>query len=124
MKICVYIAFFLSSVFSFSQDENKIIDSCFIRMPQTINSSCPPAGGDRIRYNCIPDTFNLKIFSRWGDLVFETTEIDIILDELIDQSDTTGNNKLPQGIYYYIFNAKFQNRKELKDIVGYIFKAN
>lgn len=123
MKIIISFFLTISSLLVFSQNENNT-DTCYIRLPQVINSSCPPAGGDKIRYNCIPDTFKLKLFNRWGNLVFETHDINISLDKIKIQSDSIKNIRLPQGTYFYIFNAKFQDGKELEGITGYIRELN
>ena len=124
MKVLTALFLALLSLQTLSQNEDNSIDTCHIVFPSVINSSCPPADGDKIRYNCIPDKFVLKLFNRWGNLVFETTDIDIKLDKLIDQTVTTGNNRLPQGTYFYIFSAKFPDGKEIEDEVGYVFKPS
>lgn len=84
-----------------SQDSTQTIDTCKILIPQFVRSSCPPVNGYPIKYNCNPDTFLLKIFNRWGNLVFETENIDILLDECRDQT-RKNQEKLPQGTYFYI----------------------
>lgn len=92
-------------------------DSCQLRIRQSINSSCPPARGDRIQYNCKPDSFSLKIFNRFGNLVFETDDIDVRLDEIVNNKEKTQNRKikgtLPSGVYFYIIWARFPEEKEI-----------
>jgi len=43
------------------------------------------------------DSIDLKIFNRWGDLVFETTDPDIMWDG----TDMQTGNKLNDGVYFY-----------------------
>jgi gliding motility-associated-like protein len=48
------------------------------------------------------DTFRMKIFNRWGTLVYET-------DDFLFQWDgkNKSGNDLPAGVYYYILDATF-----------------
>ncbi|MGB1040127.1 MAG: gliding motility-associated C-terminal domain-containing protein [Flavobacteriales bacterium] len=95
-----------------SQDSTQTIDTCKILIPQFVRSSCPPVNGYPIKYNCNPDTFLLKIFNRWGNLVFETENIDILLDECRDQT-RENLEKLPQGTYFYILSASYTNKEPI-----------
>lgn len=49
------------------------------------------------------DTFNGKIYNRWGELVFEWNDINIGWD------GTYKNKELPQGIYIYSIQIKYIN---------------
>jgi gliding motility-associated-like protein len=59
----------------FSKDSIKIIQNCDIFIPSAFS---PNNDGINDTYNFMPQniiTFNLKIFNRWGELIFETTDL-------------------------------------------------
>jgi gliding motility-associated-like protein len=59
----------------------------------------------------LPDGENeLIIFNRWGSKVFESTNYDNTWDGAANRG-SNGNNKLPQGTYYYILNLKGADQK-------------
>ena len=49
------------------------------------------------------DTFNMKIFNRWGELMYESNDFLFQWD-----GKNKSGNKLPEGVYYYILNATFK----------------
>ncbi|MBC8047423.1 MAG: gliding motility-associated C-terminal domain-containing protein [Fimbriimonadaceae bacterium] len=50
----------------------------------------------------IYSSFNLKIFNRWGDLVFETTDKSILWDGKAYGQVALPEGKLPDGTYFYV----------------------
>ncbi|MBL7910281.1 MAG: gliding motility-associated C-terminal domain-containing protein [Bacteroidia bacterium] len=44
----------------------------------------------------------LTVFNRWGNKIYENGEYDNVWNAYPNVSNTLGNNKVPQGTYYYI----------------------
>jgi gliding motility-associated-like protein len=54
------------------------------------------------------EEYEIKIYNRWGELVFESTDSDVHWDGTV-----MNKGKLcPQGTYFYIINYKLKNREE------------
>ncbi len=53
----------------------------------------------------------LTIFNRWGNKVYQNTNYDNSWDGRANMGVGTGNNKLPQGTYYYILDIKSDDQK-------------
>lgn len=49
--------------------------------------------------------FRLKIYNRWGQEVFEST------DAQFKWNGTTKDKKLPEGVYYYVMSLNLRNKK-------------
>lgn len=47
-------------------------------------------------------SFNLKIFNRWGDIVFETADANVLWDGTSNVSSLLPTGRLPEGTYFYI----------------------
>lgn len=47
-------------------------------------------------------SFNLKIFNRWGDIVFETADANVLWDGTSNITSLLPTGKLPEGTYFYI----------------------
>ncbi|MFN0276442.1 MAG: Ig-like domain-containing protein [Chitinophagales bacterium] len=47
-------------------------------------------------------SFNLKIFNRWGDIVFENTDLNILWDGSSNVKSILPTGKLPEGTYFYV----------------------
>jgi gliding motility-associated-like protein len=59
----------------------------------------------------LPDGENeLIIYNRWGSKVYESSDYDNTWDGSANRG-SNGNNKLPQGTYYYILNLKGTDQK-------------
>lgn len=102
----------LPSVFTPNNDNNNdFYHPCDSTTSQSLQAkNCPP-------YKNVKD-IDLKIYNRWGNLVFETTDKDINWD---------GKNKFskgdcPDGVYYYTCTVNFfrLNGTESKQLHGYI----
>lgn len=65
------------------------------------------------KVNYCYDLFHFKIYSRWGDPVFEANDFAFNWD-----GKNKNKNDLPSGIYYYVLQADFLNSKVQKQ--GYI----
>jgi gliding motility-associated-like protein len=50
--------------------------------------------------------YKLLVFNRWGNKVYENPTYDNTWNGIPNVSGTLGSQKLPQGTYYYIFEAK------------------
>lgn len=50
------------------------------------------------------ETFEMKIFNRWGERVFETTNVDDTWNGKVNNTGAT----CPEGTYFYIVNYKFE----------------
>ena len=57
---------------------------------------------------------NWKIFNRWGNLIFETNELDKAWN-----GKTNADNDCPEGTYYYILHYKI-NEKEWETAKGFV----
>lgn len=123
MKILLFFGILLFSILTFSQSE--VNDSCVFNVPQFL--SFPDCGGSNallISYNCIPDTFEFKLFNRFGNLVFKTKNIDVQWQGeaiIVDSPEDKKINKkmIPEGTYYFILDASFiEKRNVLK--TGYL----
>jgi gliding motility-associated-like protein len=62
-------------------------------------------------------SFNLKIFNRWGNEIFESMNYQNNWDGYSNKS-ISGSNQLPSGTYYYILEI---NGSNLQPIQGYIY---
>ena len=112
MKLFITICLLFISVVSLSQNEIKKTDSCFIRIEKHLNSSCPPAHENWVYYNCKPDSFEFKLYNRFGNLVFETNDIHTNWN---GETNTLGDkNNLPQGTYFYTLIATLPDQKTIK----------
>ncbi len=60
--------------------------------------------------------YKLIVFNRWGNKVYENPTYDNTWDGIPNVSGTLGSQKLPQGTYYYIFEAKDGS----KPITGFV----
>jgi len=66
------------------------------------------------------EKIELKVYNRWGNLVFETTDPDINWNG----NDSKSNKPLYTGVYYYICEVYYQSLEGLqklsKPLSGYI----
>ena len=62
-----------------------------------------------IKNLCKYDNFRIRIFNRWGKLIYESTDPGFHWD-----GNTTGGTEASEGVYYYVLNAK------TKQLHGYI----
>lgn len=102
LKNTLVLIFFTLSLNVIGQDIDHpfpIPDSCLF-MADTVYLGC----GDSFRsnvihpyFNCPIDDYHLKIYNRWGELVFETRETEVFWDFKFD-----GYYYLVDGIYIYI----------------------
>ncbi len=69
-----------------------------------------------------PDN-EIKIFNRWGNLVYEAERYDnvsVVWDGTTTVNQTVGNQKLPEATYFYILTYKDLAGKQQK-VTGYIY---
>ncbi len=83
------------------------LDGAFDSMIPNVFTPNDDGSNDLFHIKALPvdcfDSFKLKIYNRWGTLMFDT-------DDFLFQWDgrnKTGN-KLPEGVYYYILDATFK----------------
>ncbi len=85
---------------------SQIDNSCPIRMP---NAFTPNDDGVNDYFyftfieDCLPITFSLQIFDRWGRLVFETKDYQAKWDGRYD------GQELKDGGYFWIMSAKISS---------------
>jgi gliding motility-associated-like protein len=60
---------------------------------------------------------NLKVFNRWGALVYSHPEYDNNWDGTANSGLVFGNNKLPQGTYYYVIDLESCDKQVVR---GYV----
>ncbi|OYU94784.1 MAG: hypothetical protein CFE21_13925 [Bacteroidetes bacterium B1(2017)] len=65
--------------------------------------------------------YNLNIYNRWGNRVYEST-IDGIGHDDINWNGTNFNNgfECPEGVYYFVFKYQMNNQKSLQEVHGTI----
>ena len=63
-----------------------------------------------------PNSFNMKIFNRWGEIVFETQ------DSKVGWDGTYGidGNRAQEGVYSYHITYKLPNTDERKVVTGHV----
>lgn len=77
----LYIALFLGSLSSYSQD-TKLSDSCYFYMPNIITPDCEDYGCQFLQFNleCEIKNFQIIIYNRWGELIHESNDRDELWD--------------------------------------------
>ena len=60
---------------------------------------------------------DIKVFNRWGSLVYKNTEYDNTWDGTANSGTLFGNSKLPQGTYYYIIDIESCDKQLVR---GYV----
>ncbi len=97
MKINIYFVLFCLqfSLYSFGQD----CDSCEIFVPNSITPDCDQYGCEflKITSNCAIYEFDLKIYNRWGELVFESA----------DQQKEFDSTTVKEGVYVWKLTGSF-----------------
>jgi gliding motility-associated-like protein len=79
---------------------------CAIYIPNTFSPNFDGVNdGFRVYADCNFDYFNLKIFSRWGGVLFESNSIEEAWD------GTFQNNKNSLGVYVFLLNYEFTTEK-------------
>lgn len=74
--------------------EDPALCACKIYVPNIFNTeSQPPNNTFKVRANCDLKAFNLEIFDRWGNIVFQSE------DPNLDWNGMSQNKKLPPGTY-------------------------
>ncbi len=102
----------LPSIFSPNGDGlNDLFHPCDQTTSEDLQKkNCPP-------YKNVKDVV-MKIFNRWGNLVFETTDKDI----LWDGKNKDSGNDCPDGVYYYVCKVNFYrlNGTETQELHGHV----
>jgi gliding motility-associated-like protein len=105
MRNCViYMVLFISlNTIAFGQTEPVIdttkVEDCIVWMPNTFtpnsdsNYECV-----QMEYNCPLDSFELYIFNRWGESIFESKSL-----EKCWYGEYNGVS-LPDGVYFWVLN--------------------
>jgi gliding motility-associated-like protein len=87
-------------------DTCKIINNTFFRNIEFFNVFTPE-GDDQNNEFIVKgesiEIFEMKIFNRWGERVFETTDINVSWNGQVNNTGAT----CPEGTYFYIANYKF-----------------
>jgi gliding motility-associated-like protein len=116
--------YYVTAIDSFGNESlpstNMCVDQCFnYEIPNVFSPD-----GDNINDVLHPfpyqfvDKIDMKIFNRWGQLIFQTNNPDINWDGKIEKS----NQLASPGVYYYICDV-FEKRltgTEIRNIVGFI----
>lgn len=104
--LVIFIVFVTSSV-SFSQD----CDTCEIFVPNAITPDCDQYGCEflKITSNCAIYEFELKIFNRWGALVFES----------LNQKKEFDSSSQKDGTYLWTLSGAFCDNQKF-ELNGYL----
>ena len=74
----------------FSQTQEA--DTCWIDIPKNVTEVCDVSYGKSYDFytktNCPVDSFNILIFNRWGEILFENQDIDHYWNALDQKSGT------------------------------------
>jgi len=121
MKYLTILLLFITSNSTAQHDESR--DSCLI-IPKSISQR----NNEEllIRSNCNLATFSFKLFNRWGELLYETSNFSSPLDFNI--SEMTGTKKNPvlkyqSGVYFWIIEFRLLNEhdpEKIENMTGYI----
>lgn len=100
MKYLTILLLFIASNSTAQLSESQ--DSCLI-IPNSVSQKNNE--GFFIQSNCNLASFNFKLFNRWGELLYETSDFSSPLD--LDISEMTGPKKdpvykYPTGVYFWI----------------------
>jgi hypothetical protein len=105
------------SVGTFAQDKQK--DTCFV-IPNSISKNSDDFL--KIQSKCDLARFEFKLYSRWGNLLFETDQfsesIDIGLHEKLGKNKE--QNKYQEGTYFYTIEYRRPYEGEAISLTGYI----
>lgn len=96
-RLLVFIFLFVFNASTFAQD----CDSCDIFVPNTLTPDCEEFGCEflKIVSNCEISEFELSIFNRWGELVFESA----------DQQKEFDSTTFKEGVYVWKLTGSFCN---------------
>jgi gliding motility-associated-like protein len=117
--------YYVTAVDSFGNESaasvNMCIDKCYdFDIPNVFSPDGDGINDILVSYNPKPriEQIDMKIFNRWGQLLFQTSNPDINWDGKIDKS----NQVASPGVYYYICDV-YERRLtgiEIRNIVGFI----
>jgi hypothetical protein len=95
--LLVFIFFLVSSTSTCAQD----CDTCDIFVPNTLTPDCEEFGCEflKIVSNCEISEFELSIYNRWGELVFES----------VDQQKEFNSTTVKEGAYVWKLTGIFCN---------------
>lgn len=99
-RLLVFIFFFSTS--TLAQD----CDSCDIFVPNSLTPDCEEFGCEflKIVSNCDIHEFELSIFNRWGELVFES----------LDQQKEFDSSNEKEGVYFWTLSYAFCGNQKFK----------
>ncbi len=93
---------------AYSGDAQNCPDSCEIYVPNTVTPDCDDfnCGFLEVHSSCSLNDFNIKIFNRWGELLFESDDPENKFD--------SGPKEIQDGTYFWKIEAVFCNGKEFE----------
>lgn len=98
------------SINSFSQEKDS---TCVWKIPAQLNEDCDVSNGNDYAFNiycdCVILDYKLSVFNRWGNLLFESIEIDKSWDA----------SKEKAGTFYYTIEGTYDNLEPVSK-KGYI----
>ena len=109
MKLVLFFSLILSTSSVFSREK----DSCDLYIPNVVTMNCSQAGSDylfRAVSTCKPFSFEIVIFNRWGELLFETKD----MEEYWDAS------KEKDGVYIYKLSLIWKEGEEEIEKTGHL----
>ena len=71
---------------------------------------------DLLCSNFLSTSFSMKIFNRWGEIIFESRNAQIGWDGTYG----INGNKVPEGLYTYHITYKIQNKDERRIVTGHV----
>lgn len=108
MKTLLLFLVLLISDFVFSQEK----DSCELYIPNAISMNCDTGEDWQFKCvsNCTPYSFEIEIYSRWGEEKFASSDFDDIWDA----------SKEPQGVYVYKLKIVWREGEEAIEKTGQV----
>lgn len=89
--------------------------ACYIYAPNTFTPNNDPINPTfKVEYDCPIETFNMTIYNRWGELVFESADPDV------GWEGKYKNTEVPLGLYSYKFEYKSVLMEEPKKLKGHV----
>lgn len=64
---------------------------------------------DRFTFFATLENPSVKIYNRWGDLVYETTS------NMVEWDGTSNGKKLPEGVYFLVYTGSEGNKKRVEN---------
>ena len=66
--------------------------------------------------NIASDEFSVMIYNRWGELVYETQDLSVMMTAGWNGEDQDNGKPQPLGVYTYVIKGKFGNNQKFEKV--------